>query len=506
VRQLWSRARDPFQRLLRREEGIALVLALAVTVVVGMTGSTLMFYATSNQQNADRSSFDTVAHHLAEGGINNAMSVLSKPTNNAICDPATTCTQLLPNSLVTANVNTYDDGYVKWWGTFDRTTTTWTLNAIGYMRNPTGSPVPVMRRITVHSKVRPSLMQPANNPAWNYIMATRTGTAGGCDESLSNSVNIQSPLYVMGNLCMNTPSQITGGPLMVRGAVRLDVNTNIGAANAPVNEVHVRNGCSYKGGAYAIPCRPNDKVWAGISDANPIDLTAPVADFTAWYRDATPGPLQGCTESSGVVPVFDTGDGVMNNSVPGVFNLTPGASDYSCIVRNPANAIVGQLTWDHTAKLLTVSGTIFIDGSVTVDFGNQNVPIQYNGQGSLYLGGTFLLSNTKLCAGVANGTCDFSSWNPNSEMLVIVANGNGGQVPDGDSIQLKSSFFEGGLWATNAIELNTSSQTEGPMVGGNVILENTVYARTWPAVTVPAGMPGNPVVYAQADPPSNYVS
>jgi Tfp pilus assembly protein PilX len=506
VRQPRSRATNPLQRLLRDEEGIALVLALAVTVIIGMVGSTLMMYSTSNQQNADRSSFDSTAHGLAEAGINNAMAVLSNPSNNAICDPATTCTSLLPNSLATANVSPYDDGYVKWWATFDRTTTTWTLNAIGYMRNPTGSAIPVTRRITARTKVRPSLMQPSNNPAWNYIMATRTGTAGGCDESLSNSVNIQSPLYVMGNLCMNTPSQVTGGPLMVKGGIRLDVNTNVGSPGTPVNEVHARAGCSYKGGAYDIPCKPNDKVWAGISDANPIDLTAPAADFTAWYRDAVPGPRQACTESSGAVPVFDTSDGVMNNSVPGVFNLTPGSTDYSCIVRNPVNAIVGQLTWDHTAKTLTVSGTIFIDGSVTVDYGSPNVPIQYNGQGTLYLGGTFLLSNTKLCAGIANGTCDFNSWNPNSEMLVIVANGNGGQVTTGDSIQLKSSFFEGGLWATNAIELNTSSQTEGPMVGSNVILENTVFARTWPAVTVPAGMPGNPVIYAQADPPTGYSS
>ena len=490
---------NPFRRLLGEEEGIALVLALAALTVLGMLGSTVMLYSTSNQQNADRSSFDSVAHNLAEAGINNAMSVLSNPSNNALDST------VLPSSLVTANVSTYGDGYVKWWGTFDSSTSTWTLYSNGYMRNPTESPYPVVRRITMQSKVRPSLMQPVNNPAWNYIMATRTGTAGGCDESLNNSVNIQAPLYVMGNLCMNTPSQITGGPLMVKGSVKLDVNTNIGSVGAPVNEVHVQNGCSYKGGAFKIPCKPSEKVWATVSDANPVNLTAPAADFAGWYLNAAPGPRQACTTQSGVIPVFDN-DTAWNNSVTGVFNLTPANSDYTCIVRSASGAIVGELSWDHTQKVLTEFGTVFIDGSVTANYGNQNVAIQYDGQGTLYLGGTFLLSNTKLCAVILNNSCDFDSWNPNTDIFVIVANGNGGQVPTGDSIQLVSSYFQGGLWATNAIELDTSSQSEGPMIGGNVILDNSVQARTWPAITVPTGMPGVLVVYAQADPPTGYSS
>jgi hypothetical protein len=204
--------------------------------------------------------------------------------------------------------------------------------------------------------------------------------------------------------------------------------------------------------------------------------------------------------------VFDTGDGVMNNSVPGVFNLTPPSSDYSCIVRAGAN-IVGQLSWDHTLKVLTVYGTIFIDGSVTASYGAQNTAIQYNGQGTIYLGGTFLVSNTMLCGGIANGTCDFNSWNPNTEMLVIVANGSGGQVPTGDGVQIKNSYFQGALWATNTIELDTHSQTEGPMVAGTEILGQTVFAHSWPLITtVPVGMPGTPTVYAQPDPPSGYTS
>jgi hypothetical protein len=375
------------------------------------------------------------------------------------------------------------------------------------MANPAGGTEPVRRKITVSVKVRPSQMQPTNNPAWNYIIATRTGTPGGCDESLNNSANIQSPMYVVGNLCLNTPSQITGGPLQVKGSMKLDVNTNVGSVGAPVNQVHVAYGCKYKTGAFVSPCTPTQKVWGGVVDANPITLDLPTADFASWYVNAAPGPRQACTTQSGTVPVFDN-DTLFNRSVPGVFNLTPPSTSYSCVVQ-AGSKVVGQLSWDHTTKLLAIAGTMFIDGDVTASYGWSNIPIQYRGTGTIYVGGTLLIANTQLCADInAAGTaCDFAAWQPNSKFLVFVANGSGGngqQVPTGDSIQIVSSSFEGGLFATNAIEVNTTSKTQGPMLGGTVILDQTVDAHTWPLINVPVGMPGTIVTEAPPDAPTNF--
>ena len=141
-----------------------------------------------------------------------------------------------------------------------------------------------------------------------------------------------------------------------------------------------------------------------------------------------------------------------------------------------------------------------------MNYGYQNVPILYTGTGTIYVGGTFLFHNTQLCATItaAGDTCDFPHWDPNSTFLVIVADGDGGQVPVGDSIQLVSSSFEGGLFAKNAIELDTHSKTEGPMFSGNVIMDNTVFAQTWPLVTVPVGMPGTIITDAPPDAPSDF--
>jgi hypothetical protein len=488
-------------RRIQNEEGMALVMALGVLVVLGMLGVVIATYSTAGQRTASRSSAGVSAYSLAEAGINNAMAVLSKPKNAGN-------QSLLPSTLATANRSDYDSGYVQWWGSYNSGTGSWALTSIGTKHNPTGGSLPVTRKITVSVRVRPKTMQPTSNPAWNYIIATRTSTPKGCDQSLNNSVNIQSPMYVLGNLCLNTPSQVSGGPLQVKGSVTLDVNTNIGSSGAPLNELHVANGCSYKTGTYVSPCTPTQKVWSTVVDANPITLDLPTADFASWYVNAAPGPRQACTTQSGTVPVFDNNTtwDAPNGSVPGVFNLTPPSSDYSCVVQGGNGTVYGQLSWDHTAKTLTVAGTIFIDGSVTVNYGFQNVPIKYQGTGTIYVGGTFLISNTQFCATInaANDGCAFPSWDPNSRFLVIVANGNGGQVPVGDSIQIVSSGFEGGLFATNTIELDTHSQTEGPMFAANVIMDNTVFANTWPLVTVPVGMPGTIITDAPPDPPSDY--
>jgi hypothetical protein len=475
---------------------MALVMSLGILLVLTILGVAVTSYTTGGQRNASHSSAGVAAYTLAEAGINNAMSVLAKGRS------------ALDASLLPQQDTLYDRGHVTWGGTLNPATSTWAVSSTGYVPNPTGGSRPVTRRISVTVKVRPAFKQPTSNPAWNYIIATRTSTPKGCDESLNNSVNIQSPMYVVGNLCLNTPSQITGGPLQVKGSMKLDVNTNVGSSGTPLNEVHVKNGCSYKTGAFVLPidggCAPTQKVWATVVDADPITLDLPTANFPSWYVNSAPGPRQACTTQSGTVPVFDN-DPVWNNSVGGSFNLTPPSSDYSCVVRS-GSAVVGQLSWSSAAKTLTIYGTVFIDGSVSVNYGFQNVPVHYDGTGTIYVGGTFLIQNTQFCATItaANDACDFPNWEPNSRFLVIVADGQGGQVPTGDSIQLVSSSFEGGLFATNAIELDTHSQTEGPMIGGTVILDNTVYANTWPLINVPAGMPGTIIVDAPPEAPGGY--
>ena len=101
----------------------------------------------------------------------------------------------------------------------------------------------------------------------------------------------------------------------------------------------------------------------------------------------------------------------------------------------------GEISWNSTSKTLTVKGTIFIDGSAKI---SQNA--NYNGQATLYLSGTMLF-NGSLCGVPTGSSCVFANWNPNLEMLTIVANGTGGQVNAGDSVLFANNqYFQGGLF------------------------------------------------------------
>jgi Tfp pilus assembly protein PilX len=191
------------------------------------------------------------------------------------------------------------------------------------------------------------------------------------------------------------------------------------------------------------------------------------------------------------------------------WTVTRGASGTTAVAHAASQTVIwddatpsGELSWNATTKTLTVKGTILIDGSAKISNAALNT---YNGQATLYLSGTFY-ANGSLCAKFSGSACDFASWNPNSELLSIVANGNGGQVTSGDSIQFANNFsFEGALFATNAVEFGNNVSIGGPVVGSQILLSNNLATNNFPVITtVPVGMPSNPAVYAQPNPPQMF--
>jgi hypothetical protein len=161
----------------------------------------------------------------------------------------------------------------------------------------------------------------------------------------------------------------------------------------------------------------------------------------------------------------------------------------------------GMIIWNATTKTLTVKGTMFIDGSASIRNGAVNM---YNGQSTLYLSGVFYINNgSKLCGGVSGSECAFSSWNPNNELLTIVADWHGGLAGTGNGILIDNNAqFQGGLFATYDVEFINNARSDGPIVGRTVKLANNVQNDQFPTIsTVPAGMPGSPEVYAQPLPP-----
>ena len=511
------RASARLLRLLAREDGIALVMAIGILAVLTLTGVALIYYANSNTRNAAYSKEAARARDIAEGGINEMMAVLSNPANSAV-----------KGDLLPATTHATDGGTVTWSGTFDALTKTWNLVSTGTVANPTGPGAPsVQRTLTATVSVTTSYAAPPNSDSWDYIYSTKTGDPDGCDLKLNNNVTGTARMYVSGNLCLGERVTVTASPLVVKGNIQLDNNAIIGSSKSRV-EAYVGGGCKYGKQHWHWPlkadghrfCSDTDRVYSKLANGNagvsqqPPAVDPPVVEWDRWYRDAVPGPMQDCTSGngarSGSPPVWDNNalrNDLPNGSVTGVFELTP-TSSYTCRV-GPANDPIGELSWNASTRKLTVRGTVYVDGSLRV--GN-NAANEYDGYGTIYLSGTLLL-NGKLCAVVKGSECDFSSnWDPNVEMLALVAGGdgaygNGGeQVPAGIGVQLtESSQLQGAIYATSGVQFDNNAKLHGPIIASEMIFSNNVVSNYFPLTKAPTGMPGTvEQVYASPNAPQYY--
>ena len=566
-------------------------MALGMTVVLGIAGTTAIAYSTSSSTQAVQSRSRGNAFSLAEAGINNSMAILDLPTNNAL-DPDTLpkCTSnntkysdptASRTSTSTWQHASYSGGSVDYCGTLIRSSALWYLTSIGNTTNPNKASGTVTRTLEATVTVTPTVTQPLNNPVWDYLYAGNTGNA--CDQTLNNNISGASRMYIAGNLCLSPNVQLNQSTVIVGGNLDLSNNAAVGASTSMSTrvETYVGGNCRYGGGAWAA-CSGNQDgrhVYSKLSDGTTIGvnhvapvIAPPAADFATWYENAIPGPSQTCTSSSGTPPTFDGNYPNRDNSVTTPVDLTP-ASSYFCRVGPGANTTLagamtsaqttltvasatgfpssqftirvddesmlvtggfgtttwtvtrgvngsaaashvsgqtlvwntptsGEIGWNATTKTLTVSGTIYIDGSAKI---SNNLLNSYNGQGTLYLSGTFRVTGS-MCAAISGSTCNFAGWNPDFDLFMVVANGNGGQVNPGDSIMLDNGdAWQGGLYGTNAVEFGNNVSVDGPIVGSQILLSNNLTTNSFPTISyVPVGMPSNAAVYAQPNPPQGF--
>ena len=506
-------------RLGRGERGFVLPLALGILVVLTITVATAIYYTTENQRSSDYSKGKQISLNLADAGLNNIEAVLSLPANNAL--KQSTLPACTNNAQSNWNRTDLAGGYVLWCGDLDVQNSWWSVTSLAFVRSPDNASV-IRKKITARIVVTPILSETLNNPAWNYMFATHTGST--CDETLNNNVSGASRMYVMGNLCLAQNVAITATSLVVGGSVTLNNGASVGSSSSmdTRTQTFVAGSCTYGSGSSstANPCtgnqdsrhiysKMNPPNWAvGVSASIP-SITPPVADFAGWYTNAIPGPNQDCTTKStapNTPPTFDTltgGSYVRDNNNP-LQDLTP-THDYTCRV-GPASTPDGELSWNNSTKTLTVHGTVYIDGSAKIDNNTLN---RYVGQGTIYLSGTFYL-NGKLCGGISGSNCDFASWDPNSTLLAIVANGIGptgnSSVPSGDSIYVANGgIFQGAFYATGNLDYGNNASSDGPMIASQIILSNNVATQAFAPLVAPAGMPGTTnQVYAQPNPPTQY--
>ncbi|HEY6960916.1 MAG TPA: pilus assembly PilX N-terminal domain-containing protein [Gaiellaceae bacterium] len=503
-------------RRLRDESGIALVIALMTMTVLTIVTTTAIYYSTASEHESNYSKASDAAYRLAETGVNNAMAALGYNQTNALSTTA------LKNTEATADSQTYASGTSKWWGTLNTSTKIWTIYGKGIVTNPAANTSVVTRTVTATMQVTYSYNQPVNTQAWNYIYLTNTGGSNTCDVTLQQNVQLDAPLYIDGNLCFLNNSNIRQDLLtptipvsvVVKGKVAWANNgSSIGmSATNTVANVYIAGGCGNSLASFHSPCTTgggsHDPIYTPSFSTSPPTVAAPAVNWVTdgWYANANPGPMHPCSVSSGTVPSFDGGPSpnntqqnltspYANGSIPTTVNITPSGQSYTCQTSQ------GELSWNATTHTMTVKGVVYIDGNVSVGDGSVD---EYNGQATLYASGYITINGT-MCGkrNAGNTACDFANWNPNTEMWILAAHGNDGS---GYSVVFpNNATWEGGIYATNSINLLNNGTIEGPIIGGSADFNQNVTARPFPVITtVPLGAPGNPNVYAQPNPPGGY--
>jgi Tfp pilus assembly protein PilX len=550
-------------KLLRRlrsdQQGFALVIALAVTVVFSMTVITVIEAASSNSRSSDRSKGRVSAYTLAEAGINNASSILSKSNSfdthllhpqgtyqpaDCASPPASPTGATLLGNTCSPYSWTYDGGTTTMWGWLNTTTNNWTITSTGTVRNAFAS-TNTSRTLTATIHVRTAPSQDNYVTAWNYVFLRDT-TPGVCNLTMQNSSSVNISLYIEGNLCFQNSAsvaeddiadgvpqdvnlEVRGRIVWLNGSSKGIGNTSISSpANGAVTTAKIGGGCATSlTGATHTCSLPGDYFYVqsgGYSSTAPA-ISTPLlgdTDFTSYYSTAyvrpgdpcdNPGP-NGTTRLSNTV--FDNDTTALNGtggfgSAP-TFDLTP-SSSYTCRAVDSNGHVVAELDWDNSAKILTIRGTFYFDGSLTVSqsgvyrgvnssgvhpsgdlTGNDGI----GGEAVIYASGGFTMNNNaQLCgwntrtdaAAKTSGNCDFSLWTPNTSMLMLVTHKTGA----GSVTFAQSSQFQGAIYAMGDVSTANSVEVDGPMLTNSVTIGNSVKLRPIPAITdLPLGAPGNP--------------
>jgi Tfp pilus assembly protein PilX len=489
---------------LRQEEGIALVMALSITVVLIIFVASMISYTSQSSRNSNVSRSRLVAQTISESGIGVAASIINKAANAT--DPALLgCTasgvnSALPCTDITVAVpggTAYLHGMYSQVGNAG----TWTITSYGSVVNPTGS-TNLTKRITATMSVTGG-GQGNNISVWNYVYSTAVN-GGGCEvDQTGNGAVIDVPIFVTGDLCLSADGSAIKENL-ANGGQKIDVRVlgklvmsaptaTVGTSAAYVTSGLISGGCTTSTGGTGHPCTTADKYYVTTTDSL-VTAAPPTVDYTGWYQNASPGPKHPCDAGTVTASKFDSNT-TMDGTTP-VFDLTPSTS-YTC-----TTLAGGVLSWDATTKILLIGGTIFFDGNVVAS----STAAKYHGKATIYVNGTFTMSaaNASLRAGcpaspaLITKACAFAStakeWDPNIDNLIIAAaakNNSGAIALTGQSVNVQAELL---CDATSTADLQGDTlQHEGAFICGKFLWGQNIQLMPLPSITqLPPGAPVPP--------------
>jgi Tfp pilus assembly protein PilX len=258
-------------------------------------------------------------------------------------------------------------------------------------------------------------------------------------------------------------------------------------------EVHARQGCT------PVACATNPKIFSATPpDGTPIPVTKPAFDETVAFASAAPGPksVNTCTGTSptgSFATFFDnqpTASATLNHSISSAINLT--GSTYDCTATAP-DGTTGEIKWDGIT--LTVHGTVFFDGDVTI--GSNGRYSTGSAGATIWTSGDIGPISRAMCGSGTPPACNSDTWDPNSNVLGLVAHTFAGSTNTHCATFSAGANFQGLVYAdggcTWGFDEKAGAAVQGLVIASSVHLSGSA-GNPSPALTgLPNGFPGNDV-------------
>ncbi len=447
------------RRLLRDERGIALPTALIVLSILIIIATSLIVLATGNGRSAELSDSGNTAFALAESGSAEALAIIRSAWNPLDRN-------LVPNSGVIAR----EGGNVSYSATLDRTATppVWTITSTGTVDNPTGpSASDLTRTVVTRAEVVPGTTSRANE--WDRVYHDHPTRCLVID-----TITLYGSVTSRGDICLENRGKIArrddpDAYTWVRVGDDLFAGPDefVGTGGDPLDRFDIGDRCRKGTNAPHRPCDQTDNVWAHQSGTDIGVIEKPVVDLDHWYVNAKPGPNQNCTVGS--FPGGFDNNGFRDGSRTASAEMTPRFSSYTCQVWESGDK-VGEISWNHSTGVLTVGGTIYIDGDVRFDDDGQLV--NYQGRGIIYLTGDVEFDELVCAGGNGSRNCfnDMTNWDPETNMLILLS-GGWSEYDQGGAEPLRPAAFQGVVYATEHCLIRQDFHVSGPVICDEVRIE-----------------------------------
>ena len=462
-------------RVVHDEEGVALVMALMVMMVLAVTTAGLLVAGTANQRESLVSDNARVAFGVAQEGLAYAEGMLYSAAANGTQPPTGSqdLTDLPSGATGSYYASVAGDGV------------TWTMYGTGTYHG-------ISR--TVHAQANvPSPVTTTETGVWNYLYADGTGSC----TTWNGNVTVSVPILVRGDLCLSGSQAFTGATLEVGGNLSVTGSAKVGSAASPIQEVKVgltstsANTCNGVAPGTGVCDGTQSPIYAStvgegvdttpsmpcIGQPSSWDSTCTGSNDGTWstlhemYDNQASLPQSGCPSN-----LFDN-NSTLDNSDTSITSVMFGSS-YDCKLGSssqPCSSTVSdcEIKWKSSTKTLSVNGQFYFDGSLTLS-GN----VTYTGLASFYFtGGISTSGSATFCAASAvsgNQSCT-AAWNTLDDGLIMVtgcwADSTGSSLITSSCVSLAgSSTVQFGVYCVTQYSTQGGASNMGPVLANSLSL------------------------------------